>query len=155
MRRILLAMTSLVCTSLIGTVACEAKANPAGSVPSRTVLEQVEGKQALEWVRAQNNRSAALLQADPRYRGFYDSVLAVEQTPGRLPLPDQAGGRVWNLWQDAAHPKGSGGSQHLRHSSRVLRSGRQSSISTHWQRRKSGTGFFREPSVWRPMHDVA
>ncbi|GAB6854704.1 prolyl oligopeptidase family serine peptidase [Asaia astilbis] len=106
MRRILLAMTSLVCTSLIGTVACEAKANPAGSVPSRTVLEQVEGKQALEWVRAQNNRSAALLQADPRYRGFYDSVLAVEQTPGRLPLPDQAGGRVWNLWQDAAHPKG-------------------------------------------------
>ncbi|WP_336945610.1 prolyl oligopeptidase family serine peptidase [Asaia sp. HN010] len=106
MRRILLAMTSLVCTSLIGAAPLQAKADPASAVPSRAVLEQVQGKQALDWVRAQNSRSATLLQADPRYQGFYDSVLKVEQASGRLPLPDQAGGRIWNFWQDASHPKG-------------------------------------------------
>ncbi|GBR11539.1 prolyl oligopeptidase family serine peptidase [Asaia spathodeae] len=105
MRRILLAMTSLVCTSLIGSVPLQAKADPA-AVPSRTVLEQVEGKEALDWVRAQNSRSASVLQSDPRYQRFYDAVLKVEQAPGRLPLPDLQGGQIWNFWQDAAHPKG-------------------------------------------------
>ncbi|GBQ87249.1 prolyl oligopeptidase [Asaia krungthepensis NRIC 0535] len=90
-------------------VAARAAADGASThlvVPSRTVLEQVEGKEALDWVRAQNSRSMERLQSDKRYQKFHDDVLAVEQAPGRLPLPDQAGGRLWNFWQDAAHPKG-------------------------------------------------
>lgn len=106
MRHILLAMTSLAWTALAGAMVLPARATPVDVTPSRTVLEQVEGKEALDWVKAQNNRTAALLQADPRYQSFYRSVLSVEQASGRLPLPDQSGGKVWNFWQDAAHSKG-------------------------------------------------
>ncbi|WP_233582161.1 MULTISPECIES: prolyl oligopeptidase family protein [unclassified Asaia] len=116
MRRLLLAMTSLVCSSLpvvtvpfmmpVTALAAPGPSVAAPAVPPRAVLEQVEGQQALDWVRAQNSRSANVLQADKRYQKFYDDVLSVEQAPGRLPLPDQAGGRLWNFWQDAAHPKG-------------------------------------------------
>ena len=108
MRRLYLAMTSLVCTSLLGAAPVAARAAPGVGEPAppRAVLEQVEGQQALDWVKAQNSRSAEALKADKRYSKFYDDVLTVEQAPGRLPLPEQAGGKLWNFWQDAAHPKG-------------------------------------------------
>lgn len=106
MRRPYLAMTSLVCSTLLGGLPLAALAAPGASIPSRAALEQVQGQQALDWVKAQNARSGQALQADPRYRAFYDDVLKVEQAPGRLPLPDQSGGRLWNFWQDASHPKG-------------------------------------------------
>jgi len=113
MKRILMAMTSLVCTTLLPPAVGQALAQAGTTtepsdkdVPSRAVLEQVQGQQALDWVKAQNNRSAGLLQSDKRYQKFYDDVLAVEQAPGRLTLPEQSGGKLWNYWQDADHPKG-------------------------------------------------
>ncbi|GEL02212.1 prolyl oligopeptidase family serine peptidase [Swaminathania salitolerans] len=116
MRRILPVMTALFCALPTASLASsgpssspssqDTPSSRAGAAPPREALEQVDGARALAWVRQENKRSADLLTADPRYERLYRDVLAVEQSPGRLPLPDQMGGRIWNLWQDAPHPKG-------------------------------------------------
>ncbi len=67
---------------------------------SRLWLENVEGEQALNWVRKQNARTSTRLQDDARY----DSLLATAQTlyesDDRIPYGSYYGGFVWNFWQD-------------------------------------------------------
>jgi prolyl oligopeptidase len=69
-------------------------------------LEDVEGDTALDWVRAQNARSLTLLEADPRYRGLYDTALAIITAEDRIPYPRFSGDALANFWQDAAHVRG-------------------------------------------------
>jgi hypothetical protein len=49
-------------------------------------LEEVEGEQALAWVRAQNERSLAVLENDARFKGYYDAALAISTSKERIPL---------------------------------------------------------------------
>jgi len=97
MRRTLV-VTLLALTS--GTAIAQEKAPLAAS------LAQISGSEAMGWVTQQNRRTFDTLQSDPRYQGFYDSVLKVEQSPQRLAEPEIRGGRIWNFWQDANHPRG-------------------------------------------------
>ena len=78
----------------------------ASSAPSSHALSEVRGAAALSWVDQQNQRTFAALEADPRYRGFHDSVLRIRQDAHRIPVPAFLGGAIFNLWQDAAHPRG-------------------------------------------------
>jgi len=69
-------------------------------------LEDVHGAKPLEWVKAQNARSTAILQADPSYQKDYDAILRVMDAPDRIPYGDLDHQYVFNFWQDAQHPKG-------------------------------------------------
>ena len=69
-------------------------------------LEEVEGKPALNWVTAQNARTLALLEADPRYPGLQRDALAVVTAPDRIPYARFLGDGLVNFWQDDAHPRG-------------------------------------------------
>src|SRR5712691_13086395 len=69
-------------------------------------LEGGEGAAALGWVREQNGRSLALLEADPRYAGMYREALAVLTAPDRIPYPSFLGDRLANFWQDDVHVRG-------------------------------------------------
>src|SRR5580704_10666387 len=69
-------------------------------------LEDVEGDQALDWVRAQNARSLGLLEADPRYQGLYDTALNIITAQDRIPYPFFRGDTLANFWQDGAHVRG-------------------------------------------------
>ncbi|MGE3867744.1 MAG: S9 family peptidase, partial [Hyphomonadaceae bacterium] len=69
-------------------------------------LEEVEGAKALEWVRAQNARSLALLEADPRYTAAEAQALAILNSKDRLALGTIRNGYVYNFWQDEAHVRG-------------------------------------------------
>jgi prolyl oligopeptidase len=69
-------------------------------------LEDVESPRAMDWVRAHDAASLKILQADARYKGFYDQALAIEQASDRIPLPEFLGQDIGNLWQDAAHTQG-------------------------------------------------
>lgn len=69
-------------------------------------LEDVHGKKPLEWVRAQNARSTAILQADPDYQKDYGAILKVMDATDRIPYPDIDHGYAFNFWQDATNPKG-------------------------------------------------
>jgi len=69
-------------------------------------MEEVEGADALEWVRAQNERTLAELQADPRYAGFEAAALEVLTSDDRIPYGTIRDGFVYNFWQDEDHVRG-------------------------------------------------
>ena len=69
-------------------------------------LEDIHGAKPMEWVREQNARSTAVLQADPDYRKDYDAILKVMDAADRIPYGDLDHQYVFNFWQDAQHPKG-------------------------------------------------
>lgn len=93
---------------MVGILSCGAVLGVAhaASVPSRTDLEDVSGVRALDWVRTENRQTQDVLESDPRYKGFYQDVLAAEEAPERLALPVQLRGQIYNFWQDAAHRRG-------------------------------------------------
>jgi prolyl oligopeptidase len=69
-------------------------------------LEDIHGAKALEWVKTQNVKSEALLEADPAYQKDYESILAVMDATDRIPYGTIDHNFVFNFWQDADHPKG-------------------------------------------------
>jgi len=69
--------------------------------------EEIEGKQALDWARAENTRSLKVLQGDARYAGFEKSALAILTAKDRIPPAGFAGdGSLRGFWQDAEHVRG-------------------------------------------------
>ncbi|MEX2180007.1 MAG: prolyl oligopeptidase family serine peptidase [Gemmatimonadaceae bacterium] len=69
-------------------------------------LEDVEGEQALAWVRERNTRSLGTLQADPRYQRFYDNALTILEASDRIAFPAFRGTAIENFWRDATHVRG-------------------------------------------------
>jgi len=69
-------------------------------------LEDVEGDKAIAWVREQNARTLALIEADPRYRRLYDTVLEIITAEDRIPYPMFLGPGISNFWQDSRHVRG-------------------------------------------------
>ncbi|HXB19253.1 MAG TPA: prolyl oligopeptidase family serine peptidase [Steroidobacteraceae bacterium] len=105
----------LVLTVLVGLLGAAVLAgakvdkNPqaaAGAADPYLWLEDVHGAQALEWVKGQNAKSTAVLQADPDYRKDYDAILKVLDATDRIPYGELDHQYVFNFWQDAEHPKG-------------------------------------------------
>ncbi|GGF61137.1 prolyl oligopeptidase family serine peptidase [Alteromonas lipolytica] len=69
-------------------------------------LEEVEGERALSWVRSQNQRTLAQLQADPVYPELEAKALEVVNAAERIPYGNIRHGEVYNFWQDATHIRG-------------------------------------------------
>jgi prolyl oligopeptidase len=94
----------LLATSLLGAPA--AAQAPMTQDDPYIWLEDKDGARPLAWVEAENKRTLARLQADPRYATFYREALAIASAKDRIPMPDQRGGRILNFWRDADHPQG-------------------------------------------------
>ncbi len=70
-------------------------------------MEEPDSPKALEWVKAQNARSLALLQGDPRYEGLHRDALAIATATDRVPYPNfLRGDLLTNFWQDSTHVRG-------------------------------------------------
>jgi len=69
-------------------------------------LEEVEGEKALEWVRAQNAESLAVLEADPRFQPMLAEAKEILNSTARIPDGAIHNGQVYNFWQDADHVRG-------------------------------------------------
>jgi prolyl oligopeptidase len=69
-------------------------------------LEEIEGEAALDWVRAQNARSLAVLEAEPAFAALKEDALAILTSEERLALGRIRNGYVYNFWQDAQHVRG-------------------------------------------------
>jgi prolyl oligopeptidase len=69
-------------------------------------LEDVSSPRAMAWVKEHNARTAAVLEADPRFAAYDAAALKIAEDPNRLPAPDLRGDEVYNLWRDAAHSHG-------------------------------------------------
>ena len=69
-------------------------------------LEEVEGDEALAWVRSQNERTLSDLQSDERYASFEAAALEVLTSKERIPYGTIRDGQVYNFWQDDDHVRG-------------------------------------------------
>jgi prolyl oligopeptidase len=69
-------------------------------------LEEIDSPAALDWVRAQNARTLARLEGNPRYPQLYAEALAVLTATDRIPYPRFIGERLANFWQDETHVRG-------------------------------------------------
>ncbi|HEX8697510.1 MAG TPA: S9 family peptidase, partial [Myxococcaceae bacterium] len=69
-------------------------------------LEEVQGPRALEWVSAQNAKTLAVLEKDPRFEPFRTQALEILTATDRIPRPIFRAGGVDNFWQDRANPRG-------------------------------------------------
>jgi len=69
-------------------------------------LEEVEGEEALSWVRSQNERSLAELEAHPDYAGNLAKALAIVTSDDRIAYGTIRDGLVYNFWQDETNTRG-------------------------------------------------
>ncbi len=69
-------------------------------------LEEVEGENALDWVRAKNAETLSALEADPRFEPMYEEAKAILNSTARVPDGSIHAGHVYNFWQDGDHVRG-------------------------------------------------
>lgn len=69
-------------------------------------LEEVEGENALEWAREQNERSEAVLKAHPLFESLQDRNLEILTSEERIAYPSLMGGEIYNFWRDGEHVRG-------------------------------------------------
>jgi prolyl oligopeptidase len=69
-------------------------------------LEDVHGARAMEWVEAQNAKTTAVLESDPRFKTLFSEAKALAETKDRIPTPQIIDGNVYNFWQDQQHAHG-------------------------------------------------
>ncbi len=69
-------------------------------------LEEIDGARALDWVRAENARSLAVLEADPRFATIHAQARDIHTAKDRIPYGRAIDGLVHNFWRDEAHVRG-------------------------------------------------
>jgi prolyl oligopeptidase len=69
-------------------------------------LEDVTGKQALDWVRAHSAETTGWLAGSTRFEELRTGIREVLDADGRIPSVTRRGEFLYNFWQDAANPRG-------------------------------------------------
>ncbi len=68
-------------------------------------LEEVDGTRALAWVEAQNAATLARF-GGPRFEADRDALASLFDRPDNIPYVTRRGKWLYNMWRDAAHPRG-------------------------------------------------
>jgi prolyl oligopeptidase len=82
---------------------------PASAPPANDPyrwLEDVQGERALAWVRERNAQARTRLQAWPDFLPLRQRIREVLDSRDRIPAVRRRGEAFYNLWQDAANPRG-------------------------------------------------
>jgi prolyl oligopeptidase len=69
-------------------------------------LEDVTGDSALDWVRQRNALSTGELTGSETFKTFNQRILSILDSDARIPYVEKLGARYYNLWRDAANPRG-------------------------------------------------
>jgi prolyl oligopeptidase len=69
-------------------------------------LEDVLGKNSLEWVEKQNSVSKNLFESDPRFKDTHQELERLALAKDRIPDPELNGDNVENIWQDDKNVRG-------------------------------------------------
>ncbi|MGD9980886.1 MAG: prolyl oligopeptidase family protein [Hyphomonadaceae bacterium] len=99
-------LTMAACATPSSSTSADASSTAMTGEDPYLWLEDVEGERALTWVRAQNARSLAQLEGDPRYAQLHADALALANSRDRLPTGGIFEGHYYNFWQDDTHVRG-------------------------------------------------
>jgi prolyl oligopeptidase len=97
MRHLLIAVVAL---ALCGLVTAEELEDPY------LWLEEVEGEEALEWVKDRSAKDTATLEAVPVFAEIHENLLEIYNSSDRIPGVSIRGSWLYNFWRDADHVRG-------------------------------------------------
>lgn len=69
-------------------------------------LEEVDGKEALEFAEAQSKVTYETLSAEKDYQQIFDKSMEISNSPDRIAYPTLIGEYVYNFWKDKDHIRG-------------------------------------------------
>jgi len=103
----LLALFGFSAALSVGVAAAPiAGAAPAAGADPFLWLEQAHGQRAMQWVKAENVKTDAVLERDPRFKVLFHDAKVILEAKDRIPEPSVIAGQVFNFWQDAEHTHG-------------------------------------------------
>lgn len=100
-----LAMT-IAATPAAAQRAADAPGIPGPEQDPHIWLEEARSEEAMAWVEAENTRTLAAFEADPRFATLKAEALAIYDSEDRIPFVSFRPGGLYNFWQDKANPKG-------------------------------------------------
>eukprot|EP01041_Mallomonas_annulata_P005263 gene5263-10532_t len=68
-------------------------------------LEDVDGKDAIDWVLKENEITKKKL-GDPKEKPLYNRVLSILDSKDKIPHVSKVGNYYYNFWQDSTNPRG-------------------------------------------------
>ena len=71
-----------------------------------TWLEDIRGEKSMAWVKAENARTAAVLEKQKPFEELREEALKVLDSPDKLATPEFRGEVVYNTWRDKDHVRG-------------------------------------------------
>jgi prolyl oligopeptidase len=69
-------------------------------------LEDVLGEKQLDWVRARNADAVAAIATGDGFKKLEARLLGILDSREKIPYVSRIGGRYYNFWRDADHPRG-------------------------------------------------
>ncbi len=99
-------MRSIIMAALIGAGAAVLPSAAQAQDDPYIWLEERNGAQALDWVKAQNDRARAAITGDPRFAEYFEKSLKLFEAEDVIPFGYTQGGYVYNFWQDGKNPLG-------------------------------------------------
>jgi prolyl oligopeptidase len=69
-------------------------------------LEEIDGEEALEWVKERSATDTAELEAVPEFEPIHKRLIEIFNSSDRIPDPDVRGELIYNFWQDETHVRG-------------------------------------------------
>jgi prolyl oligopeptidase len=96
----------IACCAAVLPARASAQAATADTTDPYLWLEEMHGSRAMAWVNAENAKTMAVLEKDPRFEGIYNAALAMAQAKDRLPFVSYLGGELYNFWRDSVHVRG-------------------------------------------------
>jgi prolyl oligopeptidase len=79
---------------------------PSEQPDKYTWLEDIHGEKPMAWVKAENARTAAVLEKQKPFDDLRDEALKVLDSPDKLAFPQFRNGLVYNTWRDKDHVRG-------------------------------------------------
>lgn len=79
---------------------------PSEQPDKYTWLEDIHGDKPMAWVKAENERTAAVLEKQKPFEELRQEALKVLDSPDKLPFPQFRDGMVYNTWRDKDHVRG-------------------------------------------------
>src|ERR1700744_3278971 len=96
----------LACSGVVVMNVCLAVDTPVRTADPFLWLEQAHSERAMNWVKAENAKTDAVLERDPRFNTLFRDAKAILEAKDRIPEPSVIAGRIFNFWQDADHTHG-------------------------------------------------
>ncbi|OHV77371.1 prolyl oligopeptidase family protein [Ensifer sp. LCM 4579] len=104
-------VTTMGASAQMTTVAKAIDSNPnqapEHAADPRAYLNEIDGDEAMTWVKTRNLSTVDKLSKDPRYSEYLADILNILQATDRIASPRFAhGGMIDNFWQDGTHVQG-------------------------------------------------